>query len=189
MDANSPLTTSASITSAPITTALNTPAQIDSAPLQQLRDIHLPAAVSWWPPAPGWWLLLIAALISLAIAFLWLRNHRRKNRYRRLALQHLHTLRDQWRQQERQQQRDDGALTQAINRLLKQTALAAYPRQRVAALTGADWLLFLDSGLKQPRFTEPELRALASTYQATPQTISAAALFDASEYWIRRHRC
>ena len=183
MDANSPLTTSTPTATAPLTPALNT------APMEQLRDIHLPAAVNWWPPAPGWWLLLIVALAILITALFWLRNYRRKNRYRRLALQHLHTLRDHWRQQERQQQHDDSALTQAINRLLKQTALAAYPRQRVAALTGADWLLFLDSGVKQPRFSEPELRALASTYQATPQTISAEALFNASEYWIRRHRC
>lgn len=179
MDANTPLPTS------PLPASAIPPSALEStAPLQQLRDIHLPAAVGWWPPAVGWWLLLIAALTSAIALLFWLRNHRRKNRYRRLALQHLHTLRDHW-----QHTRDDSALTHSVNRLLKQTALTAYPRQRVAALTGADWLLFLDSGLKRPRFSEPELRALASTYQATPQTIRAEALFDASEYWIRRHRC
>ncbi|MDP7406676.1 MAG: DUF4381 domain-containing protein, partial [SAR324 cluster bacterium] len=26
-------------------------------PLAALRDVHLPPAVSWWPPAPGWWII------------------------------------------------------------------------------------------------------------------------------------
>jgi hypothetical protein len=156
----------------------------DATALQQLHDIHLPAAVSWWPPAPGWWLLLGLLLATALGAIFWLQKYRRKNRYRRLALQQLRALRTQW-----QQQPDEAALLQSINRLLKQTALAAYPRQRVAALNGADWLMFLDSGLKQPRFSEPELRALASAYQPQPQTVAHAALFNAAEYWIRRHRC
>ena len=27
-----------------------------------LRDVHLTASPSWWPPAPAWWLLLAVAL-------------------------------------------------------------------------------------------------------------------------------
>jgi len=43
-----------------------------------LRDIHLPADPSWWPPAPGWWgvaLLLLAAVV-LCVWF-WQQRHRR----------------------------------------------------------------------------------------------------------------
>ncbi|MDB6060424.1 MAG: hypothetical protein JWM78_527 [Verrucomicrobiaceae bacterium] len=152
--------------------------------LQQLHDIHLPPPVGWWPPAPGWWLLLAATVAIIIAAIVWFKSYRAKHRYRRLALQKLGSIRAQW-----QTQHDDVWLTQALNQLLKQTALVAYPRQRVAALSGADWLLFLDSGLKQARFSEPDLRALATTYQATPQTVVPSAILNATEYWIRRHRC
>jgi hypothetical protein len=33
-----------------------------------LRDIHLPGPVSWWPPAPGWWLLLGVIVVAIALA-------------------------------------------------------------------------------------------------------------------------
>jgi cbb3-type cytochrome oxidase subunit 3 len=33
-----------------------------------LKDIHLPEAISWWPPAIGWWLLLV--LIPLTVFIL-----------------------------------------------------------------------------------------------------------------------
>jgi hypothetical protein len=34
-------------------------------PLAQLRDIHLPEAVSWWPLAIGWWLVAIVCILGL----------------------------------------------------------------------------------------------------------------------------
>ncbi|MDD9890866.1 MAG: DUF4381 domain-containing protein, partial [Gammaproteobacteria bacterium] len=36
--------------------------------LAQLADIHLPGEISYWPPAPGWWVL--AALLLLGGYFL-----------------------------------------------------------------------------------------------------------------------
>ena len=41
---------------------------MQSDPLQQLRDVHLPPDPNWWPPAPGWWLL--AAVVLAAVAWL-----------------------------------------------------------------------------------------------------------------------
>ena len=29
-----------------------------------LRDLHLPDAIGWWPPAPGWWVLFVLALAA-----------------------------------------------------------------------------------------------------------------------------
>jgi len=46
--------------------------------LEQLRDIHLPEAVHWWPPAPGWW-IVAALLLALTV---WLSRYLQA-RYRR----------------------------------------------------------------------------------------------------------
>jgi Ca-activated chloride channel family protein len=111
-------------------------------------------------------------------------RRRRTRRYRRLALRELHALHAQW-----QLDGDDGAFAAAVNRLLKRTALAAFPRADVAALAGADWLAFLDGRLREPRFTDPDLRALATLYQPRPEPVAAAPLHAAAERWIRSHRC
>ena len=37
-------------------------------PLSELRDIHLPDPVSWWPPAPGWWIAVGIGFGLLAAA-------------------------------------------------------------------------------------------------------------------------
>ncbi|MBU2099372.1 MAG: DUF4381 domain-containing protein, partial [Gammaproteobacteria bacterium] len=38
--------------------------------LSELADIRVPGDVSWWPLAPGWWVLL-AVLVALAIYGGW----------------------------------------------------------------------------------------------------------------------
>ncbi|MFO7285663.1 MAG: DUF4381 domain-containing protein [Gammaproteobacteria bacterium] len=48
-----------------------------------LRDIHLPEPVSWWPPAPGWWVLLAFGLAVLVFALY--RRHRERGRRAALA--------------------------------------------------------------------------------------------------------
>ena len=50
-----------------------------------LRDIHLPDAVAWWPPAFGWW--IVAALVVLLGIALSVRTwQQRRHRAARRAL-------------------------------------------------------------------------------------------------------
>lgn len=164
--------------------ATNAAAPAPVAGLENLRDIHLPAPIGWWPPAPGWWILAALVLVGAVALSVWLTRRARRRRYRKLALLQLHALHKIW-----QEQRDDIAFAQAINRLLKQTALAAFPAANIAALNGADWLDWLDRQLRKPRFTEPDVRPLATLYKREPEPLAPEALRHAAQYWIRSHRC
>ena len=64
---------------------LSDPAQLP------LRDIHLPAAISAWPPAPGWW-LLAACGIGLPLGLWLVRGWRARQRLRREALREFAAL-------------------------------------------------------------------------------------------------
>lgn len=45
-----------------------------------LRDVHVPASPSWWPPAPGWWLAFAVVLLLIAGVAAWRIVVRRRRR-------------------------------------------------------------------------------------------------------------
>jgi hypothetical protein len=103
-----------------------------------LRDIHLPDAVSWWPPAPGWWAL--AGLVIVLLVVLWaLRAWRRRRRLRNDAIAELARICDDFEHHD-----DELRLVRELSVLLRRIAISYYPRSDVAALTGDAWLRFLD---------------------------------------------
>jgi len=103
-----------------------------------LRDIHLPEAVSWWPPAPGWW-GLPALILLLAIIYLFVRAWRRRRRLRNSAIQELKYICDAF-----DRHHDSLRLVRELSVLLRRIAISYFPRSDVAALTGDEWLRFLD---------------------------------------------
>jgi len=109
-------------------------------PLAGLRDWHLPDPVSWWPPAPGWWLVAGLALGAGALALVLWRRRWRQGAAVRTALGELEALRGQLGTG-----LAPGGFAAAVSILLRRLALTRFPRERVAGLSGASWLAFLDA--------------------------------------------
>ncbi len=137
-----------------------------------LRDIHLPEPVGWWPPAPGWWLLLGFALTGAA-AWAW-RAWRRRTRVRRAALAELKRI-----ERDYAAEGDVARLAQELSTLMRRAAITVEERRRVAGLTGEEWLAWLDRGLDGRPFSEGPGRCLAEApYRpdAEEQVVDAVAL-------------
>ena len=120
-----------------------------------LRDLHLPEPVGWWPPAPGWWVLLAVVLLGVLFVLhrVWVRW--RADAARRTALKELARLESAWRAAP-----DPVLLATRLSELLRRAMLAYAPRKEVAGLTGQAWLAWLDRGLDDRFFTEGAGRAL-----------------------------
>lgn len=152
-------------------------------PLAQLRDIHLPEPVGWWPPAPGWWLLGALLLLLLAAAAWWLTRRRRRNRYRRAAVAEARQLYASLAQ-------DDGtAYLEQANQLLKRSALIACPQAGVESLHGAAWVEFLNARHPRHPFDDSDRKLLAEgLYRADAPAVDLAPFQQHLEQWLRGHR-
>lgn len=153
-----------------------------SDPLAGLHPIHLPPEVGWWPPAIGWWFL--ALLLSAALGWLavWILRRHRDDRYRHVALAELEMLLAAFAADA-----DHARFAAGCNQLLRRAALRRYPAAGVAALTGAQWLAFLDRSGGTDAFGNGPGKALADAPYAPAAAFDAAALHRACATWLRRH--
>ena len=153
-------------------------------PLSALRDIHLPPEPGFWPPAPGWWILVfVLVLVAMALAW-WQRSAARRRRPQREALRALADLRGALARGEAPHRfASEGAS------LLRRMALARFPRQQVAGLTGRDWLEFLVEHGGGSGFAAAEAELLASApYVPRIDAAEAERVLRLCERWIRGRR-
>ena len=146
-----------------------------------LRDIHIPDAISWWPPAIGWWILAVLIPFCLYLMFKLYKRVTRKTALKS-AKKYFKTL------------RDDQQLTQqekliALSSLMRRTAVSLYPRADVASLTGENWLNFLDNSIADRGFNSDTGYLLTgSLYARDADTHYLAALFTLCETWLNAQK-
>lgn len=151
-------------------------------PLDQLRDIHLPETGGFWPPAPGWWVLLALVLVAIVAVIMLVRRRRRKNRWLRVALGELEHL--------ARTHHADPRWFADLNALLKQCARTRYPHHHPEALSGQQWADFLLKTSPRDRIaSRPLVEAMVnSSWQPDTSADPQKALAFARE-WLGGQAC
>ena len=137
-------------------------------PLAQLRDIHLPEPISWWPLAPGLWVALIIVIAALLIAAWLLYKRHNKNCYRRQALKQVDQFVADYQRHQQQQ-----TLCQQLLSTLRRCLLSGNRHKVPGAVnqSAAELLQQLNHSLGKPLFPAPlceQVQLLAYAAKPTP---------------------
>lgn len=157
-------------------------------PLSELADIHLPGAISLWPPAFGWWILAAALLLAIlyCIRLFVIRHIRlKKLAYATSALEEAY-------QRFSEQVLFDKGKNQAglnflneTNSILKRVALLIAPSNvQVANLSGKAWLEFLDEGINSIEFSSGAGKALGDAIYRRQFDGDGDAIYRLAQQWI-----
>lgn len=150
-------------------------------PLAQLRDIHMPEAIGWWPLAPGWWLLAVLILLLIAGVIIWRIQRHRRLAYKREALAQWQDIHARYLND-----KDANALLAELSVLLKRTCITRYGREQTAGLAGEQWLNFLDQTGKSTEFTQGAGKVLV-TQRFTPRPeVDGPALLNVTLAWLNK---
>jgi len=160
--------------------------------LDQLQPLIAPEAIGFWPPAPGWWLLLllIPALgwgiwrlrTLLPVKVSKSRSEQPLDPVRVAALAELASLPKPY------DGAPAGAWLQQINGLLKRLCRNHYPHSQSHTLNGRKWLAFLDNRCPAAGLTRWMI-LVEGAYKPECKLDDKAisGLTQAVDIWIRKH--
>lgn len=149
--------------------------------LSQLRDIHYPNAISFWPPAIGWYISCGFFLFCVLLSFILYYWYRKKTQMRRLLLQKISQLKMSAGEKE-------ASIFAELSVLLKRAALYAFPREEVASLYGKAWLEFLDkTSNNNNAFTQGTGKILAAAPYQQQHAYQKEEFFLLIEVWVKRN--
>lgn len=146
-----------------------------------LKDLHLPDAIGWFPPAFGWWLLVV--LIPLLLMFLyWCYQRLTRKTSLKTAKRLLNIIKNSTA--------NNSKKLVDLSALLRRVAISVAPRAQTASLTGQAWLAFLDSSLNDAPFTKGAGRCLADApYRKSPPSEQEIfQLISLCEDWLKAQK-
>ncbi|MFZ6049615.1 DUF4381 domain-containing protein [Pseudomonas sp. CR3202] len=160
-------------------------------PLDGLEPLIAPAAISWWPPAPGWWCLPpLMGLLGWALWYAWRRHTRRVEVEPEQPLDPLRVaaLEELARLPKPYDGAPAGPWLQELNGLLKRLCRMHYPDDQSHTLSGRAWLAYLDNRCPAAGLTRWMI-LVEGAYrpQCKLDDKAISSLYQSVETWIRKH--
>jgi hypothetical protein len=145
-----------------------------------LKDIHLPEAITWWPLAIGWWVLIVVIIAAIYGCYLLFKRLTRRTATKdaTLVLQGI-----------KQQANDDVLRTiKELSACLRRVAISLDSREEAASLVGDAWLAYLDNSMDGEPFKTGVGRLLVDApYQrSATKAVDVDALITLCEAWLAR---
>ncbi len=159
---------------------------------ENLRDIHLPEPVSWWPLAIGWWAIIIVLILALSLLVFKLRQRKRLNQYRKTATIELEQQYANWGKDQNTVQylrSANSILKRCVIHQAKTTQSMANSNQPITGVAGAigsSWSTLLSCSSPSP-LSPTSLEALTiNCYQPEPK-VDISNLHNELLIWLRTH--
>lgn len=153
--------------------------------LSELADIRMPGEVSYWPLAPGWW-VLAALLLALAV-FGAIRMQRRMLLQKRLnsATRELSNARQLLSAAGESDMANRLIYVNNVNAVLRRVALLHLDHAAVASLSGQAWVSLLRQHDRGGLLTVEMAQILAQGRFAPRCDVDADALEHMAREWIK----
>ena len=150
--------------------------------LAQLADIHLPAEVSFWPPALGWWILALLLLIAGSFATRKLYEKAEQRKACQYALTELESCLK--RLNESTGQKKLLRYVNDVNTVLRRVALVKFPESNPGSLVGETWIAFIRRTGNSSQLDEQLSAALSHGRFRKQVEVDSQALNQMAHSWI-----
>lgn len=150
-----------------------------SVSIHNLKDVHLPQSISFWPPAVGWFLLASLIIFIGFICAYALHHFWKKKRAKYAALKTIKQLK---------KQRSEETLLTLIeaSKLLRRVANHYFSDDKIAGLSGKQWIRFLNESANSEIFSGPLAYSLSVSPYSTERPDNTDELLTAIECWIKK---
>ena len=149
--------------------------------ISQLKDIHLPSAITEWPISFGWWWLLTVTIMAIIIGIYAYYQERKKTATKRAALTLLNHQFEHFKENGNSQ-----VFLQQSNQILKRFCLDKYPE--AVSLSGPAWTNFLIRHSHKTFFDTELANAISQGIYQPHCQFDAQALHHACSSWLKNNK-